>query len=105
MTSQLQRQFSNNITTLCRLLLVDVVFATLLQLRDMVERRRDLKTNILQRLHDVVCLRGYISFYIPIMVICSLDALKESSKNKETKIKKEVEMLQQNSYGKERISN
>ena len=58
MTSQLQRHFSNNITTLCRRLLIDVFFATLLQRRDMVERRRDLKTTTLQRRHDVVCLLG-----------------------------------------------
>ena len=44
MTSQLQRRFSNNITTLCRRLLMDVFSATLLQRRDMVERRRDIKT-------------------------------------------------------------
>ena len=58
MTSQLQRCFSNNITTLCRRLLIDVFFATLLQRRDMVERRRDIKTTTLQRHHDVVCLLG-----------------------------------------------
>ena len=56
MTSQLQRRFSNNIATLCRRLLIDVFFATLLQRRDMVERRRDLKITTLQRRHDVVCL-------------------------------------------------
>ena len=40
------------------------------------------------------------------MVICSLDALKESSKKKETKIKKEiVEVLQQASYRKNRTEN
>ena len=44
---------------LCGRLLIDVFFATLLQRRDMVERRRDLKTTILQRRHDVVCLLGY----------------------------------------------
>ena len=53
MTSQLQHRFSNNITTLRRRLLIDVVFATLLQ-------RRDLKTTTLQRRHDVVCLLGHI---------------------------------------------
>ena len=31
-------------------------FATLLQRRDMVERRRDVKTITLQRRHDVGCL-------------------------------------------------
>ena len=37
------------------------------------------------------------------MVICSLDALKESSKKKETRIQKEiVEVLQQASYGRKR---
>ena len=56
MTSQLQRRFSNNITTLCRRLLIDSFFATLLQRRDMVGRRRDLKTTTLQCRHDVVCL-------------------------------------------------
>ena len=49
MTSQLQRRFSNNTTTLCRHLLSDVFFETLLQLRDMVEGRRELKTTTLQR--------------------------------------------------------
>ena len=58
MTSQLQRHFCNNITTLCRRLLIDVFFATLLQRRDMVERRRNLKATTLQRRHDVVCLLG-----------------------------------------------
>ena len=50
MTSQLQRRF--------RRLLIEVFFATLLQRRDMVERRRDLKTTTLQRRHGVVCLLG-----------------------------------------------
>ena len=37
-----------------------------------------------------------MNFYIVIMLICSLDALKESSKKKEKKIKKEiVKVLQQ----------
>ena len=40
------------------------------------------------------------------MVICSLDALKESSKKRETKIKKEIsEVLQQASYRKKRTGN
>ena len=40
------------------------------------------------------------------MVICSLDALKESSKKKETKIKKKrVEVLQQASNRKKRTGN
>ena len=40
------------------------------------------------------------------MVICSLDALKESSKKKETKLKKElVEVLHQASYRKKRTGN
>ena len=59
MTSQLQRHFSNDVTTLYRRLLIDVFFATLLQRCDMVERRRDLKTTTLQLRHDVVCLPGY----------------------------------------------
>ena len=59
MTLQLQRHFSNNITTLCRRLIIDVFFTTLLQRRDMVERRRDLKTTTLQRRNDFVCLLGY----------------------------------------------
>ena len=54
MTSQLQRRFSNNITTLYRRL-----FTMLLQRRDMVERCRDLKTTTLQRRHDVLCLPGW----------------------------------------------
>ena len=53
MTSQLQHRLSSNIMTLRRRLLIDVVFATLLQ-------RRDLKTTTLQRRHDVVCLLGHI---------------------------------------------
>ena len=56
MTLQLQRHFSNNITTLCRRLLIDVFFAMLLQRRDMVERRRDLKATALQHRHDVASL-------------------------------------------------
>ena len=60
MTSQLQRRFSNNITTLCRRLLSNVFFAMLLR-RDMVERRRDLRTTSLQRRHDVVCLLGSLT--------------------------------------------
>ena len=37
--------------------------------------------------------------FISLMVICSLDALKKSSKMEETRIKKEiVEVLQQPSY-------
>ena len=43
---------------LCRRLLIDVFFATLLQRRDMVERRRDLKTTTLQHRHDAACLMG-----------------------------------------------
>ena len=40
------------------------------------------------------------------MVICSLDALKKSSKKKEARIKKEiVEVLQQHSYLKKRTGN
>ena len=40
------------------------------------------------------------------MVTCSLDALKKSSKKKETRIKKEiVEVLQQPSYRKKRTGN
>ena len=58
MTSQLQRRFSNNITMLCKRLLIEVFLATLLQRRDMVERYRDLKTTTLQCRHDVVCLLG-----------------------------------------------
>ena len=53
MTSQLQHRLSSNIMTLRRRLLIDVVFATLLQ-------RRGLKTTTLQRRHDVVCLLGHI---------------------------------------------
>ena len=44
--------------TLYRRLLIDVFFATLLQRRDMVERCRDVKTIMLQRRYDVVCLLG-----------------------------------------------
>ena len=61
MTSQLQRRFSNNITTLCRRLLSDVFFVMLLQRRDIVERCRDLRTTSLQRRHDVVCLLGSLT--------------------------------------------
>ena len=56
--SQLQRRFSDNITTLCRHLLIEVFLATMLQRRDTVERRRDVKAIKLQRRHDVVCLLG-----------------------------------------------
>ena len=45
--------------TLYRRLLIEVFFATLLQRRDMVERRRDIKTVTLQRHYDVVSLLGY----------------------------------------------
>ena len=58
MTSQLHCHFSNNTTTLCRRLVIDVFFAKLFQRRDMVERRRDLKTTTLQRRHDILCLLG-----------------------------------------------
>ena len=58
MVLQVQCHFSNNITTLCRHLLNDVFFAILLQRRDIVERRRDLKATTLQRRHDVACLLG-----------------------------------------------
>ena len=58
MTLQLQCHFSNNITTLCRRLLIEVFFAMLLQSRDMVKRRRDLKPTALQRHHDVAFLLG-----------------------------------------------
>ena len=43
---------------LYRSLLIDNLFATLLQLRDVVEQRRDVKTITLQRCYDVVCLLG-----------------------------------------------
>ena len=47
-----------------------------------------------------------ISILYPIMVICSLDVLKESSKKKETKIKKKIfEVLKQASYRKKRTGN
>ena len=44
--------------TLYRRLLIDVFFASLLQRRNMVERRRDAKIIALQRRYDVVCLLG-----------------------------------------------
>ena len=44
--------------TLYRRLLIDVFFVTFLQRCDMVERRRDVKTIMLQRRYDVVCLLG-----------------------------------------------
>ena len=53
-------RFSDNITTWCRRLLIDVFFATLLQGRDMVEQRRDVKAIKLQRCHDGLCLLGYV---------------------------------------------
>ena len=58
MTSQLQRRFSNNITTLCRRHLIGVFFTTFLQHRDMVGRYRNVKTITLQSRQDVVCLLG-----------------------------------------------
>ena len=58
-TTELQRRFSNNVTTLCRCLLTDVFFfAKLLQRHDMVELRRDIKTTTLQRGDDAVCYWG-----------------------------------------------
>ena len=47
MMLQLQRRCSNNTATLCRRLLIEVFFATLLQRRDMVKRRRNFKTTTL----------------------------------------------------------
>ena len=50
-----------------------------------------------------ISVNQYINFYISFMVICSLEALKKSSKIKETRIKKEiVEVLQQDSYRRNR---
>ena len=46
------------ITTLYRRLLIDVLFATLLQRRDMVEHCHDVKAITLHCHHDVVCLLG-----------------------------------------------
>ena len=43
---------------MCRRLLIDVFFATLLQRRHMVERRCDVKIVTLQRRRDVVCVLG-----------------------------------------------
>ena len=44
-----------------------------------------------------------ISIFILFMIICYLDALKKSSKKKETRIKKEVvDVLQQASYRRKR---
>ena len=45
--------------TLDRRFLIDVFFETLLQRRDMVERRRNLKKMTLQCRYDAVCLPGY----------------------------------------------
>ena len=56
----MQHRFINNITTSFERLLIDVVFTTLLHRRDIVERRRDVKTATIQRRYDVVCLLGYI---------------------------------------------
>ena len=42
--------------TLHRRLLISVFFATLLQRRDMVEQRREVKIITLQRGYDVLCL-------------------------------------------------
>ena len=53
MTSQLQRHFNNNITTLCRRLLIDVF---LQRCYNVVIWWNDLKTTTLQRRHDVACL-------------------------------------------------
>ena len=44
---------------LCRGLIINIVFAMLLQHLDMVEERRNLKTTALQHRHDVVCLLGF----------------------------------------------
>ena len=56
MTSQLQRCFRNNITTLYVPPSFGVFFAPLLQRCDMVEGRHDLKTITVQCRYDVVCL-------------------------------------------------
>ena len=46
--------------TLYGRLLIDVFSSTFLQRRDMVERRRDVKTITLQRCYDAVCLLGFL---------------------------------------------
>ena len=57
LTSSLQSCFTNNITTSLGCLLIRVVLARLLQLHDMVEKRRDGKTTAIQRRFNAVCLR------------------------------------------------
>ena len=52
LTSSLQRRFINNITTSLGRLLIDVVFTAFLQRHDIVERRRDMKTTVIQRRND-----------------------------------------------------
>ena len=52
LTSSLQRRFINNITTSLGRLLIDVVFTAFLQRHDIVERRRDMKTTVIQRRYD-----------------------------------------------------
>ena len=79
-----------------RRLLIDVFFATFLQStsflerRDMVERRRDLKTTTLQRRHKVVCLLGgctsVVVVFINWFVKTGYDALGTRLKSFETKL-------------------
>ena len=79
-----------------RRLLIDVFFATFLQStsflerRDIVERRRDLKTNTLQRRHKVVCLLGgctsVVVVFINWFVKTGYDALGTRLKSFETKL-------------------
>ena len=61
--SQLQCRFSNDITTLCRRLLIDLFFATLSQCRDMEKRHSDVKTTTIQSRNDVVYLLGNPHFF------------------------------------------
>ena len=79
-----------------RRLLIDVFFATFLQStsflerRDMVERRRDLKTTTLQRRHKVMCLLGgctsVVVVFINWFVKTGYDALGTRLKSFETKL-------------------
>ena len=58
LTSSLQRRFISNITTLLGCLLNDVIFTTLVQRHDMVERSHDVKATAMFGRYDIVCLLG-----------------------------------------------
>ena len=84
--------YSNNITTLYRRLLIDVFFATLLQRRDMVERRRDVKTITLQCHYDVVSLLGIYKKFIKLFYTTPKDLLAQFSLDRMFKVQQAREI-------------